>query len=93
MSEGWLYVSCCAMLFPVGLFASNLRHLLLTPPLSQYLDRDSDSDTVTAPHAPVSSSHSSSTLIVCGVDPGFAHGHKVSVVIQIDKNMAHSNNH
>ena len=51
----------------VGLFASNLRHLLLTPPLMQYLDSQASAATA-----------ASQSIIVCGVDPGYAHGHKVS---------------
>lgn len=50
------------------MFASNLRHLLLTPPLSQYLP--SETSAISKSTNPV--------VVVCGVDPGFSHGHKVS---------------
>jgi hypothetical protein len=56
------------------LFASNLRHLLLTPPLAQYLDAEASAATATA-----TATASSQTIVVCGIDPGYAHGHKVSL--------------
>jgi transcriptional accessory protein Tex/SPT6 len=54
-----------------GIFADNLRSLLLTPPLFQYLElKTSDLETKSAVKC--------EELVVCGVDPGFSHGHKVS---------------
>lgn len=50
------------------MFASNLRHLLLTPPLSQYLPSETSAN----------SKSTNPVVVVCGVDPGFSHGHKVS---------------
>ena len=51
-------------------FANNLRHMLLTPPLVQYLNRET-SDTSFP-----------DSIAVCGIDPGYAHGNKVSSIIK-----------
>jgi uncharacterized protein len=68
-------------------FRNNLKSLLLTPPLSSYVDSISaDTSGKTKGSSgnrnvsSDSSSHSGSVRAVLSLDPGFAHGHKIAVI-------------
>ncbi len=65
-------------IYVAGVFATNLRSLLLTPPLAQYLERGATDYLISPAEKKKKEDEEEEELVVCGVDPGFSHGHKVT---------------